>query len=73
MVPFPYETCPIGIKDCVGRWQGDLLGAILMSIALFFAIRNQIKRDRERRRKAKFKELSKDLRPLHQKPKRNTN
>jgi hypothetical protein len=70
MVPWPWESCPIGLKDCVGRWQGDLLGAVVMSIALVFASRSQINRDRERHRKDKFKELSKDIRPKRRRFKR---
>lgn len=59
----PMGVCPTGISDCVGEWQGSLLGAVVISVALIFAIRNQIKSDMEKRGKEKFQGLSKDLRP----------
>lgn len=70
MVPFPSGYCPVGANDCVGGWRDDLLCAAIGAIALFFAIRNQIKKSSEDRRKEKFKELSKDLRPKRRRIKR---
>jgi hypothetical protein len=46
-----------------GNWRDDLLSAALMSIALFYVIRSQLRADRTRRRKEAFRRLAQDLRP----------